>query len=102
MVLLENEEKIILHVRAEKDYRDFEDLTDLNQKTLEIESDPKVNFEIPKRLPSRIDPIIKKTKKWYNKEAKIPEDLEYYERYHPRSYSLLCFQKTIQSGFTVI
>lgn len=92
--LTENEEEIILYKGQEGDNRDFGALTEMDQKILEIESDPKTDFKIPARLPGKLDPIIKQTKKWYNNEVKTPENLGYYERYYPGA--IRCWVSKIQ------
>lgn len=80
---INEEAHIILYHRPDEDPRDLGDLTEMDLKTVEIESDPNVNLSIPAKLPNKLDPVLKETKKRYNKEIKIPEDLDYYARYHP-------------------
>lgn len=83
LAAMDEEGNIILYHRPEGDPRDFGDLTEMDQKILEIEADPKTNFSFPANLPTKPDPILKETRKWYNKEIKIPEDLSYDDRYYP-------------------
>lgn len=80
---LKNEKEIVLYLRPEGDNRDFGYLTIMDKKILEIEADPKVNLSIPEKLPPKVDQIIKATKKWCKNEIKIPENLDYYDRYSP-------------------
>ncbi len=80
----ENDEKqIVFYLRPEGDNRDFGNLTELDQKIIEIESDPKTNFSIPEKISTSQDAILRETKKFLNKEVKITDDLDYYARYYP-------------------
>ncbi|WPY99851.1 hypothetical protein [Christiangramia sp. OXR-203] len=80
---IDNETNIELYLRPEGDHRDFGDLTEMDQKILEIEADSRTNFSIPEKLSNMLDPVLIHTKKWYNKDVKVPEDLDYYARYYP-------------------
>ncbi|MCP9200809.1 hypothetical protein MKO06_12890 [Gramella sp. GC03-9] len=80
---LDKESKITLYLRPEGDQRDFGDLTEMDQKILEIEADPKTNFTIPGKLPAKLDLVLKETKKWLHDEIRVPDNLDYYDRYHP-------------------
>jgi len=79
----ENDKQIILYQRKEGDNRDFGNPTDHDKKILEIEADPKVKLSIPKIISGKLDPILRETKKYLKKEIKIPDNLDYYERYYP-------------------
>jgi len=54
-MLKATEMEIALYEREGKNNRDLGDLS-------EIENDPKVNLKVPKKLPKKLDPIIKATK----------------------------------------
>lgn len=76
-----DEIKIVLYSRSEGDNRDFGNLTELDQKIIEIESHPKTNFSIPMQLSGNLDPILRETKRYLKKEVNTPDGLDYYARY---------------------
>lgn len=78
-----DERQIILYLRPEGDTRDFGNLTELDQKIIEIELDPNIKLSPPKNLSAKLDPILQATKQYLNSDFKIPDNLDYYKRYYP-------------------
>ncbi len=99
---LKNEKEIVLYVIPEGDNRDFGYLTKMDKKILEIEADPKVNLTIPEKLPPKMDPIIKATKKWFKNEIKIPENLDYYDRYSPGPIRCWVSEKHLKRSLIIL
>ena len=93
---------IILYLRPEGDNRDFGHLTELDKRILKIEADPKIDLDIPKKLSTKVDPIIKATKKWYKDEVKIPENLDYYYRYSPGPIRCWVSEKQLKRSFILL
>lgn len=102
---IEKESNIVLYVRPEGDQRDFGDLTEMDQKILEIEADPKTNFTFLGKLPTKMNPVLKETKRWFRDEIKVPENLDYYDRYHPGPIRCYVSQKQLSRSlllFTIL
>ena len=55
-------EDISLYKRKEGDKRDLGTLSYFDKRKLEIENDPLVNLQVPKKLPKKLDPIVSSTK----------------------------------------
>lgn len=99
---VKNEDQIILYLRPVGDNRDFGNLTELDQKIIEIESDPKTNFSIPKTISGNLDPVMRETKLFLKKEVKIPQDLDYYARYYPGPFRCWVTKKEQQRALKII
>jgi len=78
-----DEKQIILYLRSKGDTRDFGNLTELDQKIIEIELDPNIKLSSPRYVSAKLDPILQATKQNFKSDFKIPDNLGYYERYYP-------------------
>ncbi|WP_423820202.1 hypothetical protein V5739_07130 [Salinimicrobium sp. TIG7-5_MAKvit] len=87
-ILLPNSDKsdsISLYKRKEGNKRDLGTLSYFVKRKLEIENDPKVNLEVPKKLPRKLDPIVSATKSF------LPVD-------HPKENGIWDFTKRYSYG----
>lgn len=96
------EDEILLYLRPEGDIRDFGQPTELDKKIIEIESDPKINFSIPKTISGNLDPVLRETKGFLKKEVQIPQDLDYYARYYPGPVRCWVTKKEQQRALKII